>query len=153
MVNKKKEAHFLFLSIWDSGRKSIDLDKLALEIIKNNNSSLSYLERNEFWKKIRPLVIIQLEKKIQNCYDKKITPNYQFIDYTSPDKLMRSDMFYQEGTEERSKIEITIFYRRNIIKALYSINWKNFEIFCAYLLHLYGFKNVNYTQHYRDGGH
>lgn len=150
MKKKKELTKDVVFSLWLSYRKNIDLDRSAIDFIKNENPEIGDLATNDLWEDIRPSVIKTLKKKISNCFSKQITPNYIFSEFFDS-RLIRYDILEQDE-KERMKRAIIIFHRDKIIETLHKVDWRTFEFLSAHLLALYGCSEIYVTQRSKEGG-
>ena len=150
MKNKRELAKDVVFSLWSSYRENIDLDRFAIDFIKNKNPEIGDLATNDLWEDIRPSVIRILRKKIGDCFSKQISPNYVFSE-VSDAKLIRYDIQGQDEEERMRRAQI-IFHRNKIIGTLHKVGWRTFEFFCAHLLALYGCNEIYVTQGSKEGG-
>jgi len=152
MKSQREIIQEVFREIWTLTTEVIEVDEVGLQVIQELYPTISDLEANELWEKIRKNVIRLLRKKIEDCKNNKVLPRYVFS-RNFPTLLVRYDRFVQnKDREEREKIRLAILHRDSIQNAFFHLHWRQFEILCAHLLKCLGCHFVWVTSKIKEGG-
>jgi len=152
MKSQREIIQDVFQKIWTLTTERIEIDEIGLQLIQELYPAISDLEANDLWEKIRKKVIKFLQKKIEDCKNRKVLPRYVFSRNFST-LLVRYDRFVQnKDSEEREKIRLAILHRNDIQNAFFHLHWRQFEKLCAYLLKCLGCKFAWITPKIKEGG-
>ena len=122
----------------------IELTSELERILKKPGTS--ELELLDLVQKRLPQVKRLLQRKIQECDEKGITPNFRFSEF-SENRLI--------GSLKSEKEEVTkhkLLHRDDFYRFLNSLDWKMFENLCLYIMKLYNFKKCDVGKRTKDGG-
>jgi len=109
-------------------------------------SSTSELELLDLVQKMLPQVRRLLQRKIRECNEKGITPNFRFSDF-SENRLIGCLRL-----ESEEAIKQKLLNRDDFFQFLNSLTWKTFENLCLYIMKLYNFKKYDVGKRTQDGG-
>jgi len=119
---------------------SVELESLL------KKPSTSELELLDLVQKMLPQVRRLLQRKIRECDEKGITPNFRFSEF-SENRLVGSLRL-----ESEEAMRHKLLHRNNFYQFLNSLNWKTFENLCLYIIKIYNFKKYDVGKRTKDGG-
>lgn len=150
MMSKKEITDEIVSLIWASSEFNIDLDRFARKRIMEKWSSISDLKANDLWVSIRLKVIKTLQRKINECNLKQITPNYIFYD-KDQNKLIKYSITIKD-CESRTKNQLVLQNRNILLESIRELNWRSFEYLCEQLLIFYGCNSTFLGPGTKEGG-
>lgn len=150
MMNRKEITDEIVSLIWESSELNIDLDRFARKRIMEKCSVISDLKANDLWVSIRLNVIKALQRKINECNLKQITPNYIFYD-KDQNKLIKYSITIKDS-KSRIKNQLVLQNRNILLESIRELNWRSFEYLCEQLLIFYGCYSTFLGPGTKEGG-
>ena len=122
----------------------IELSNEVEEIL--GKKEIGELEAIDIAQKILPQIKRLLQRRIQECDEKGVTPNFRFSE------LSENRLIGSLRSEREEAIRSKLLHRGGFYQFLNSLNWKTFENLCLYIMQLYNFKKYDVGKRTKDGG-
>jgi hypothetical protein len=119
----------------------IEIEKMLR--LSGESDELLIFEKTE---ELLPKVKRMLQKRIQECDEKGVTPNFRFSDLEE-NRLIGCVIF-----EKEENIKNRLVYKKKFYQLINELQWKAFENLCLYIVQIYNFRKFDIGKRTKDGG-